>query len=206
MGIIIDIILIAIVLLSAFLGYKKGLVKLGTKLFAGIIAIILTIIVYKPVSGMIINNTSIDEKIKDTIIQNATDVIDKNEQMPNSITNQLENNILPEQAENLSKNVVYVITALVLFIAVTAVVLFIVVKIILSIVISLMDFVANLPVLKQFNEVGGIVYGLVRGVLIVGICILLMGAYTKINPESELNSKIQSTHITKMIYENIVKF
>lgn len=197
MGIIIDIILIAIVLLSAFLGYKKGLVKLGAKLFAGIIAIILTIIVYKPVSGMIINNTSIDEKIKDTIIQNATDVIDKNEQMPNSITNQLENNILPEQAENLSKNVVY---------AVTAVVLFIVVKIILSIVISLMDFVANLPVLKQFNEVGGIVYGLVRGVLIVGICILLMGAYTKINPESELNSKIQSTHITKMIYENIVKF
>lgn len=197
MGIIIDIILIAIVLLSAFLGYKKGLVKLGAKLFAGIIAIILTIIVYKPVSGMIINNTSIDEKIKDTIIQNATDVIDKKEQMPNSITNQLENNILPEQAENLSKNVVY---------AVTAVVLFIVVKIILSIVISLMDFVANLPVLKQFNEVGGIVYGLVRGVLIVGICILLMGAYTKINPESELNSKIQSTHITKMIYENIVKF
>lgn len=197
MGIIIDIILIAIVLLSAFLGYKKGLVKLGAKLFAGIIAIILTIIVYKPVSGMIINNTSIDEKIKDTIIQNATDVIDKNEQMPNSITNQLENNILPEQAENLSKNVVY---------AVTAVVLFIVVKIILSIVISLMDFVANLPVLKQFNEVGGIVYGLVRGVLIVGICILLMGAYTKINPESELNSKIQSTHITKIIYENIVKF
>lgn len=197
MGIIIDIILIAIVLLSAFLGYKKGLVKLGAKLFAGIIAIILTIIVYKPVSGMIINNTSIDEKIKDTIIQNATDVIDKNEQMPNSITNQLENNILPEQAENLSKSVVY---------AVTAVVLFIVVKIILSIVISLMDFVANLPVLKQFNEVGGIVYGLVRGVLIVGICILLMGAYTKINPESELNSKIQSTHITKIIYENIVKF
>ncbi len=197
MGIIIDIILIAIVLLSAFLGYKKGLVKLGAKLFAGIIAIILTIIVYKPVSGMIINNTSIDEKIKDTIIQNATDVIDKNEQMPNSITNQLENNILPEQAENLSKNVVY---------AVTAVVLFIVVKIILSIVISLMDFVASLPLLKQFNEVGGIVYGLVRGVLIVGICILLMGAYTKINPESGLNSKIQSTYITKMIYENIVKF
>ena len=197
MGIIIDIILIAIVLLSAFLGYKKGLVKLGAKLFAGIIAIILTIIVYKPVSGMIINNTSIDEKIKDTIIQNATDVIDKNEQMPNSITNQLENNILPEQAENLSKNVVY---------AVTAVVLFIVVKIILSIVISLMDSIANLPILKQFNEVGGIAYGLVRGILIAGICILLMGAYTKINPESGLNSKIQSTYITKMIYENIVKF
>lgn len=197
MGIIIDIILVLIILLSAFLGYKKGLVKLGAKLFAGIIAIIITIIVYKPVSGMIINNTSIDEKIKDAIIQNTTNVINENEQIQNDFTNHLENNILPEQAENIAKNVVYAITALVLFIAV---------KIILSIIISLMDFVANLPILKEFNEIGGIIYGIVRGLLIVCICILLMGVYTKINPESTINNNIQNSHLTKIIYENIVKF
>ena len=194
MGVIIDIILIAIVLLSAFLGYKKGLVKLGAKLFAGIIAIILTIIVYKPVSGIIIKNTSIDEKIKDTIVQNTTNVIDEKTQIENDITNQLENNILPKQAENIAKNVVY---------AITAVVLFIVVKIILSIVISLMDSIANLPLLKQFNEVGGIAYGIVRGLLIAGICILIMGAYAKINPESGLSSGIKNTHLTKAIYEKV---
>ena len=197
MGIIIDIILVLIILLSAFLGYKKGLVKLGAKLFAGIIAIIITIVVYKPVSGMIINNTSIDEKIKDAIIQNTTNVINENEQIQNDFTNHLENNILPEQAENIAKNVVYAITALVLFIAV---------KIILSIIISLMDFVANLPILKEFNEIGGIIYGIVRGLLIVCICILLMGVYTKINPESTINNNIQNSHLTKIIYENIVKF
>lgn len=197
MGIIIDIILVLIILLSAFLGYKKGLVKLGAKLFAGIIAIIITIVVYKPVSGMIINNTSIDEKIKDAIIQNTTNVINENEQIQNDFTNHLENNILPEQAENIAKNVVYAITALVLFIAV---------KIILSIIISLMDFVANLPILKEFNEIGGIIYGIVRGLLIVCICVLLMGVYTKINPESTINNNIQNSHLTKIIYENIVKF
>lgn len=197
MGIIIDIILIAIILLSAFLGYKKGLVKLGAKLFAGIIAIIVTIIIYKPVSEMVINNTTIDEKVGEAIIQNTTNIINENKQMQNNITNQLENNILPEEAENIAKNVVY---------AVTAVVLFIFVKIILSIIISLMDFVANLPILKEFNEIGGIVYGVVRGVLIVCICILLMGVYTKINPESTLNNKIQNSHLTKIIYGNIVKF
>lgn len=197
MGIVIDIILVAIILLSAFLGYKKGLVKLGAKLFAGIIAIIVTIIVYKPVSEMVINNTPIDEKIKDAIIQNTTNVIDENEQIQNDITNQLENNILPEQAENIARNIVY---------AATAVVLFIVVKIILSIIISLMDFVANLPILKQFNEIGGIVYGIVRGLLIAFVCILLMGVYTKINPESTLNKGVQNSQLTKMICENIVKF
>lgn len=197
MGIIIDIVLIAIVILSAFLGYKKGLVKLGAKLFAGIIAIIITIVMYKPVSGMIIKNTTIDEKIENAIVQNATNIINENDKMQNGITEHVEKNILPEQAENLSKNVVYVITALVLFV---------VVKIILSIVISLMDFVANLPILKQFNEIGGIIYGIIRGVLIVCVCILLMGVYTKIKPESTINNNIQNSLLTKLIYDNIVKF
>lgn len=196
MGIIIDIVLIAIVILSAFLGYKKGLVKLGAKLFAGIIAIIITIVIYKPVSGMIIKNTTIDEKIENAIVQNATNIINENDKMQNGITEHVEKNILPEQAENLSKNVVYVITALVLFV---------VVKIILSIVISLMDFVANLPILKQFNEIGGIIYGIIRGVLIVCVCILLMGVYTKIKPESTINNNIQNSLLTKLIYDNIVK-
>lgn len=197
MGIIIDIILIAIIVLSAFLGYKKGLVKLGAKLFAGIIAIIITIVMYKPVSGMIINNTTIDEKIENAIIQNTTNFINENDKTQNGITEHVEKNILPEQAENLSKNVVYVITSLVLFIAV---------KIILSIIISLMDFVANLPILKQFNEIGGIIYGIVRGALIVCVCVLLIGVYTKINPESALNNNIKNSYLTKIIYENIVKF
>lgn len=197
MGIIIDIILIAIVVLSAFLGYKKGLVKLGAKLFAGIIAIIITIVMYKPVSGMIINNTTIDEKIENAIIQNTTNFINENDKMQNGITEHVEKNVLPEQAENLSKNVVYVITALVLFIAV---------KIILSIIISLMDFVANLPILKQFNEIGGIIYGIVRGALIVCVCVLLIGVYTKMKPESTLNNNIQNSYLTKIIYKNIVKF
>lgn len=196
MGIIIDIVLIAIVILSAFLGYKKGLVKLGAKLFAGIIAIIITIVMYKPVSGMIIKNTTIDEKIENAIVQNATNIINENDKMQNGITEHVEKNILPEQAENLSKNVVYVITALVLFV---------VVKIILSIVISLMDFVANLPILKQFNEIGGIIYGIIRGVLIACVCILLMGVYTKIKPESTINNNIQNSLLTKLIYDNIVK-
>ena len=197
MGIIIDLILIAIVLFSAFLGYKKGLVKLGAKLFAGIIAIIITIVIYKPVSEMIIKNTSIDEKIQNSIIQNTTNIINENVQEQNKITDNIEKNILPEQARNISKNVVY---------AVTAIVLFIVVKIILSIIISLMDFVANLPILKQFNEIGGIVYGVVRGILIICVCILLIGVYSKINPSNSFKNKVQDSYLTKLVYEKIVKF
>jgi len=67
----------------------------------------------------------------------------------------------------------------------------------LSIVISLLDFVANLPILKQFNEVGGIIYGLLRGVLIVCVCILMIGVFAKINPENELNKYQNSSSYIK---------
>ena len=198
MGIIIDLILIAIVLLSAFLGYKKGLVKLGAKLFAGIIAIVLTLILYRPVSGAIIKNTPIVEKIKNVVIENSSNFENQDkDKVSTQITNQVKNEILPAEAENIAKSIVY---------AVTSIVLFLVIKIILSIVISLIDGIARLPILKQFNEVGGLVYGLARGMFIVCVIILLMGVHAKVKPENNLNENIEKSNITKMIYEKIVKF
>ncbi len=197
MGIIIDIVLIAIIILSAFLGYKKGLVKLGAKLVAGIIAIILTLIVYKPVSNFVIAHTSIDEKIEEAIVENTNSYLNNEDNKDNVVINHVGNEMLPGESRKIAEGAVYAITALVLFL---------IVKIILSIVISLMDFIANLPILKQFNEVGGIIYGGIRGIIIVFICILLMGVITKVNPENKLNETIEDTYITKIVYKKIVKF
>ena len=192
MGIIIDIVIITIIILSAFLGYKKGLVKLGTRW----IAIILTIILYRPLGGLIINNTSIDEKIENTITENTTSFINENTQGIDIITNQIKNEILPEEAKNISQNVIYTITSILLFI---------IIKITLSIIIALLDFVADLPILKQFNEVGGIIYGLIRGIIIACIFIFIIGAYLKINPQSTLNNSIDDTYLTNFIYKTIVR-
>ena len=200
MGIIIDISLIAILLLSTFLGYKKGLVKLGAKLFEGIIAIILTIVLYKPVANAIIKNTPIDEKIENIIIENTTNFVDektKDVEATTQITNQVKNEMLPEEARKISTGIIYSVTAIVLFLSS---------KIILSIVVSLIDGIAKLPILKQFNEIGGIAYGIARGILIVLIVVAAMRVYTKIKPESTLNDKIQDTYITKTICEKIIKF
>lgn len=197
MGIIIDIVLLVIVILSAFLGYKKGLVKLGTRLIAGIIAIILTLIIYKPIANLVIENTSIDNKIEEAIIENTNSYLNNDDNKDNVVINHVGNEMLPGEARKIAEGAVYVITALILFLAV---------KIILSIVISLMDFVANLPILKQFNEIGGAVYGVLRGIIIVVIFILLMGVITKVNPENKLNEAIEDTYITKIVYKNVVKF
>ena len=199
MGILIDIILIVILLISAFSGYKRGLVKLGANLFAGIIAIVMTLILFRPISGAIIKNTTLDEKIKNIIIENASSFgedSNKDKNITEQITNEVKSQMIPQEAEKIAISAIY---------AITSVVLFVVVKIILSIVISLIDGIARLPILKQFNEIGGMAYGILRGILIVFIVILLMGVYTKINPESTLNYNIQKSYITKTINEKIIK-
>ncbi len=205
MGIVIDIILVLIVALSAFLGYKKGLVELGAKLFAGIIAIVITLIIYKPVGNIVIKNTSIDEKIENTILEKTTNVIDENSKISDNkyiqdasdnAVSQVKEEVLPEQARNIAVNVVYGATALILFI---------VSKIVLSIVISLANAVASLPILKQFNEIGGFLYGLVRGAIISLVLILVIGTIAKLNPNGSLSKNVESTYLLKEVYDNVVK-
>ena len=205
MGIVIDIILVLIVAFSAFLGYKKGLVELGAKLFAGIIAIVITLIIYKPVGNIVIKNTSNDEKIENTILEKTTNVIDENSKISDNkyiqdasdnAVSQVKEEVIPEQARNIAVNVVYVATALILFI---------VSKIVLSIVISLANAVASLPILKQFNEIGGLLYGLVRGAIISLVLILVIGTIAKLNPNGSLSKNVESTYLLKEVYDNVVK-
>lgn len=194
MGILIDIIFIAIILLSAFLGYKKGLVNMASKLFAGILAIIITLILYQPVSNAIIKNTPLQTKIENIIIEKTQT---ENQEENSNVINELSQNMIKEQAKNISINVVH---------AITMIGIFLLVKIILSIVFALINGIANLPILKQFNEVGGIAYGLVRGAIISVICIALLGVYAKINPQNKINKEIENTYLTKIVYKNIIKF
>ena len=58
MGIILDLIIVAIIASNIFICYKKGLVKLAVGLVAVLAAIILSVILYKPVSNLIIKNLS----------------------------------------------------------------------------------------------------------------------------------------------------
>ena len=78
MGILIDIILILILVLNIVLGYKRGLINVIFSICAFFIAIILTLILFKPISNLIINNTEIDNKIREVIIHNNSNKDDAN--------------------------------------------------------------------------------------------------------------------------------
>ena len=67
MGLIVDVIILVIIALSVFIGYKRGLIKCAINVLSFFIAIIVVILLTTPISNFIINNTKIDDNIKTTI-------------------------------------------------------------------------------------------------------------------------------------------
>ena len=59
MNYLIDIIILFIIALTTFIGYKKGLIKVAFKLVSFVLAIIISVVLYKPISSFIINKTTI---------------------------------------------------------------------------------------------------------------------------------------------------
>ncbi len=200
MGIIIDIIIIAIIAISTFLAYKKGLIALAIKLCAFIIAIVVTFILYNPVSNLVINVTNIDETVQNAILEKTTDLINQeeianqNETMQNLI-NQAKEGTLPEASRELAISIVKFGVMIILFLAL---------RIGLVFVTALANMLAGLPIIKQLNKSGGIVYGLLRGIILVYAIFMIMVIVQKVNPTMNIEENIKETFIAKYMYEHNV--
>lgn len=195
MGIVVDIIIVAIIALSTFLAYRKGLITLAIQLVAVIIAVVLTLVLYKPVSNLIINVTEIDEMIQDAILEEANDIMTNGEENANQVVETIQNNMLPETARTISINIIQGAVILILYV---------VIRLILRFVTALANLVAKLPILHQFNKLGGVIYGILRGLLIVYILLLLVNVSGEIDPKNNVYTTVEESYIGKIMNENNV--
>jgi len=203
MGIVLDVILIVIILLNVIICYKKGLVKLAVGLVAVIVSLILAMILYKPVTNIIIKNTEIDEKIKESIINtlttesNENDTSDKGmmqymQSYVDDAVNKTKNEIVIEASEVVSTKIINVCAFLGIFV---------VVRILVTIIA---DLIMSLPILKQFNKAGGIIYGILKALIIIYIILAIIFAITYITGNTTISNVISETYITKIFYNNNV--
>ena len=193
MNIVVDLIIVAIILLSTFLAYKKGIITLAIQLVAVVIAIVLTLILYKPVSNVIINVTGIDETIQNAILEEANNIMTNGEEGSNQVVESIQNNMLPETARTISINIIEGAIILILYI---------VIRIILRFVTALANLVSKLPILNQLNQLGGIIYGILRGILIVYIILLLVNLSGEIEPQNQVYTAVEGSYIGKVMNEN----
>ena len=205
MGIIFDIIIVAIIALNIFVCYKKGLVKLAVGLIAVLAAVIVSIVLYNPISNAIIKNTDLDEKIENVIIENFSaktneneevryvGIIDYLEKYVDDAVNKTQNEIVYETAGTMAVRFINIVAILIIFL---------ITRVILLALTFISDIITSLPILKQFNEVGGILYGIVKALLIVYVILAIAFFVVYITGNTAVSEAISGSYITKFFYEH----
>ena len=204
-GIILDIILVAIILLNVYMCYKKGLVNLAVGLIAVVAAIILSVILYNPVSNIIIENTQFDESIENTIVEtfapegaNAGQVkyvgiLSYLETEVGNAINETKNEVVYETANAMSEKVIN----LIVFIGI-----FTVVRVALFALTFVADAITSLPIIKQCNEVGGVLYGLIKSLLIIYVVLAIVFFVVNVTGNETIANAITGSYVTEFFYNN----
>lgn len=205
MGIILDVIVVGIILLNIFICYKKGLVKLAVGLVAVLASIILSVVLYRPISNLIIENTDIDNRIEQTIIENfTTQEEETNENEDDGFIKYIEKYV--DDSVNKTKNEIVIEAAGTIAIKVINIVvvlgIFIIARLLLILLTFIADMITSLPILKQFNEVGGVVYGIIKSLLIIYVLLAIVFFIIYTTGNTTLSDAITSSYITKFFYNN----
>ena len=204
MSIIVDIAILAIIVLCIIIGYVRGLTGSLIKIVSFVLSLIIAFVLFIPVSNLIINNTEIDENlessIRNMIIQ---DEQNEDENMPEAITDYIGQKI--DQAADDAKEAIVDSTArdvaLTIVKAGTWIALFIIARISLIFLRFITSLIAKLPVIKQFDKLGGIIYGLIEGLIIV---YFLLALISFISPmlNGTLANAIDESFVGSMMYNN----
>lgn len=211
MEIMIDLIVIGILLLSTFLGYKKGLIGVAFKILSFIIAIIITLILFKPISNYIVNNTKLSQTIENTIIEKLSSekieegkIKQEESNLPNVVVNYINegiDNAVNETKDNIIKTVAHNLTGTAIDLIVM-IGIFIITRLLLLFAKAILEAVSEIPIIKQFNETGGIIYGILRGMLVIYVILAIISLILPMLEKTAILRIINSTILTKMLYNN----
>ena len=200
MGIILDIIIICVILISTLFGYKRGLINVMFNLCAFLIALIITIMLYNPITNFVINNTDFDDKIESIIIEKGitmeadntteTSVVDK---YISQVVSNTKNDIVQSTSTIIAQKTTGICVAIILFI---------VIRVLLVFAKVIFNGIANLPIIKQLNEIGGLFYGVLRGFVCAYIILAMLFLIVSINNSNTIVNAINTSIISKTLYSN----
>ena len=222
---LIDFILIVIIVLSAFIGYKRGLVKTVVSLISFFVAIGIALLFYKPLAVILTEKTEIDDWIIERIVAEkevSGDVNDieavevqaiaeetQNKEKELSLENTLEE--LPEIIvssieingikENAKKELAQKVSELIMKLM-SLIIIFVVVKVTLFISEFILNGVMKLPVLKQINEVLGMSLGAVIGFVEMYLALAAIAFISSIADISFVVEAIKASALASVMFDN----
>lgn len=182
MFLIVDLVIVAIIAVCIFIGYKRGLAKCLISVLAFFIALAVSAILFKPASAIVSNSTKLDENIQTSIIElfekeeseNKKEKKDEKESTPimKYISEKAEEATAEKKKEivnNTAKDISIKIIDVLCFIGI-----FIIARVVLIFIKFLADLITRLPLIKECDKIGGVVYGLLQALVIVFTALALI--------------------------------
>ena len=223
----IDIILIAIIGITAFAGYKLGLVKMAVSLLSFFVAVGVALFFYKPLAVILTENTKIDDYIINHIIQSG-DTYKKEDKSDEKLENSqltlvsgdtttsfsldsvlgglpdvIIQNLDLEDAKAKAKYEIAKKASELIMNLLSLIVIYFFVRITLLVAsILLTGLMKNIPILNKINEVLGLLLGIILGIVEVYILFSLITFLSSIADLSSLVGAIKASFIAKFLFEN----
>lgn len=223
---VIDLIVLLIIAIAALLGYKRGFVKTSFRMLSFIIAIVISMLLYKPVASYIKESTNVSEWLVQTIlgkdnkeeldsvpenddltlVEDTSDITKKEEST--NIENALEslpqnikeyigvNETINQAKEQVAEKIVDAIINVM-----SLVLIYVIVKLALSIVCFILDKIMQIPLLKQINEALGLMLGLLLGIIQVYTVLAVITFLSSFIQMPELIAYIKASLITSVLFE-----
>ena len=110
----------------------------------------------------------------------------------NTVT-QTQNDIVINSAKEISTRLINIVVMIVLFIGT---------KIVLGLLQFISDLITSLPIIKQFNELGGAIYGGIRGLALIYATLAIVYLIVSITANNSILTAINSSIITEFMYKN----
>ncbi|WP_183108777.1 CvpA family protein [Thermohalobacter berrensis] len=159
-----DYIIILILLFNSLGGFRNGFIISAFNLVGFILSIYIAKLYYPILSEYIKANPAFFDKVKGFV-----EKFSQNIPLYNDIySGEMLINMLTERAIDI----------------ISIVLVFFIAKILIYLAITILDNIAQLPILKQVNHISGLVFGLAKGILILYVLFALLTPVIKVFPDS----------------------
>ena len=204
MGLVLDLILAAMIIIAFIVGYRKGFVKSVWKIAALVITIILVMIFKNPAAEFLAGTPFADTlhtKISESVSVpygggvNISDALNLPEFLKPQISSSIKS--AGDAVASVNETTANMLTSVFITIIAGAG-LFIVIRLILMAAYMIINGAANLPVIKGVNKTAGGLLGVVNIVFIIFLLLSLVSLFA--SADSSLFEMINSTYIVKYLY------
>ena len=211
-GVIVDLLIVAGIATSTFLGYRKGLVDLVTKILAFIIAIVVTMVLFRPVSAFLTGHTGLKPYFSDnfktvlsrTSLADAQLIDESQSNLPSKIINFINEQAAPKIAEGSEAVINSVSDSLASYIVklIAALIIFIIARLVLIYLQSILSLFSKLPLVGLVNKLGGAAFGLVKAVIIVYFVLLVLSILATFIGNWNIMYAVESSRIGGFMYNH----